>query len=1089
MHLRGVMKIYKLLLILLVCSAACISALSQTTGATLSGTVEDEKGAVIPGVRITIANPATGLERNVQTDSSGTYIIPLLPPGTYTITAEQTGFKRVQYANVVLNVNDQRSLRIHLAVGSVEAAIEVRAQESLITDSPAVATTIDQTFVSNLPLNGRSFQSLILLTPGVVATNSGSQTSPGQFSVNGQRSNANYFTVDGVSVNAGVDPRISSNFREGQSQFQAGTVPAFTALGGTNNLVSVDALEEFKIQTSTYAAEFGRQPGGQIQLATRSGKNDFHGTAFEYVRNEAFDANNWFTNSRTLTAQQVAQGITRAVRIPLRQNQFGGTFSGPIIVPGFGEGGKRYRSGRNRSFFFFSYEGLQLLLPQSGSGFVPSLRIRQIAAPSVRPFLNAFALPTGPEVLSSIGQPLAFSPVTFGYSNPSDLSVWSVRFDHKVTDRLSLFGRYNDSSSSTASRATNQLTFLSTTTNEDRSVTLGSTWLIGPNLTNELKMNYVESHGTFLNKLDDFGGATPIDPALLTAGYSGGGVEGGGFAINFTGLAAQQRISTGKQADSFQRQLNIVNNTTRVAGAHVFKFGVDYRRLAPIYGPADYSRTAIFTGESALVSGIANNLNISSFKGSRPIFKNFSAYAQDTWKISRRLTLDLGARWEINPAPTEATGLQPILIQGFENLPTASLAPAGTPIFKTFWTAVAPRFGISYLLFQKPGRETVLRGGFGVYYDLGTGPTGAAFYSYPFLASVARTNVPFPVSAANAAVPAFPQVTLPITSSLSAVNPGLKLPYTLQWNVALQQSLGAKQAVTISYVGNASRRLLTSQTHNQPQNGTSGPRPNPNFGEIMYTTNGPTSDYHALQTQYQRRLTRGLQALVSYTWAHAIDEVSIEAFDYSLLRGNSDFDVRHNLSAAATYQLPRILRDTFLDPIFRDWSVDMIIHAQSGYPVDVFGGTSFSLREDGSRLRVRPDVIPGVPLYTQDPNVAGGRRFNSAAFVAVPNRPGTTVPSRPGSLGRNVLRELPIYQVDLALGRKFPMGEKWRVELKGEVFNVSNHPNFALYGGIFTTPSTFGVPSRTLNQGLGGLNALHQIGGPRSMQFSVRISY
>jgi len=496
-----------------------LSSLSfaQSTEATLSGTVEDAQGAVVPGVKVTITNPSTGFERIVTTDGSGSFTIPLLQPGTYELLFERDGFTRVQVPNITLNVNDRKALQVQLKVGSVQAAIDVRADSGLIEETPAVATVIDRQFASNLPLNGRSLQSLISLAPGVVLVSTTLQG--GQFSVNGQRSNANYFTVDGVSANVGVDPRVSSSFREGASGFFAGTLPGLTTFGGTNNMVSVDALEEFKIQTSTYAAEFGRQPGGQVQLSTRSGKNAFHGSGYEYVRNEIFDANNWFTNSRPLTADQIAAGLTTAPRPPLRQNQFGGTFSGPVVLPGFGEGGKKYWSGRNKAFFFFSYEGLRLLLPKSGTGFVPSLRLRQIAAPSVRPLLNAFPLPTGPEALSATGQPLGYSPIAYAFSNPQDLDVWSVRFDYNIRDNISIFGRYNNSSSSNSERlGSNTLSYVNSTTAADRTLTLGSTWVIAPKLTNEFKINYAQSRGTVSNRPDDFGGATPVDPASLITG-------------------------------------------------------------------------------------------------------------------------------------------------------------------------------------------------------------------------------------------------------------------------------------------------------------------------------------------------------------------------------------------------------------------------------------------------------------------------------------------------------------------------------------------------------------------------------------------
>jgi hypothetical protein len=287
-----------------------------------------------------------------------------------------------------------------LKAGDVNATVQIVSEAPLINESAAVATTIDRQFVGNLPLNGRSFQSLILLTPGVVLTPA--NFSAGEFSVNGQRTNANYFTVDGVGANIAVTLSQGSSV----SQQQAGALPGESAFGSTNNLVSVDALEEFKIQTSSYSAEYGRQPGGQIQLVTRSGGNEFHGTAFEYFRNEAFDANNWFNNANRLG------------RPPLRQNQFGGIFSGPVMLPRFGSGGKPYWSGRKSTFFFFSYEGQRLLLPNSDNQLVPSGRIRQAAAPALRPILNAFPTPTGPETVDATGSPTGYAPWVMSYSNP-----------------------------------------------------------------------------------------------------------------------------------------------------------------------------------------------------------------------------------------------------------------------------------------------------------------------------------------------------------------------------------------------------------------------------------------------------------------------------------------------------------------------------------------------------------------------------------------------------------------------------------------------------------------------------------------------
>jgi carboxypeptidase family protein len=1044
-------------------------ATAQTTNATLSGVVEDQKGAVVPGVKITVTNPATGLERTVVTDSSGAYIVPLLPPATYTVTAEQAGFATVKFPNITLNVNDQRSLRIELKVGSVGGEVEVRADESVISTSPAVATTIDRTFVGNLPLNGRSFQSLILLTPGVVLTPVNGN-SPAGFSVNGQRGNANYFTVDGVSANTSVSTNSVG------SQEMAGSVPGFTALGTTTNLVSIDALEEFKIQTSTYTAEYGRQPGGQIQLVTRSGANQFHGTAFDYVRNEIFDANDWFTNSRPLNAQQIAQGITKQPRAPLRQNDFGGTFSGPVILPRFGEGGKPYWKGNDRTFFFFSYEGLRLLLPTTINTLVPSLRLRRDAAATMKPLLNIFPLPTGPENTNAAGVPTGVAPFVGGYSSPSNIDATSIRIDHAASSKLTLFGRYSDTPSNSLSRS---LSFLQGRVSRGRTVTLGSTYLVTPKLSNELRFNYSTTRARAAFTMDSFGGAVPIDQSVLLSGYNGPGNKFGRLFISFAGINVGPGL--GDSIDSSQRQINLVDNVSLVKGSHQLKFGFDFRRLMDRYGPKAYEQEIFLNSETDVLSGTPSFVIIRARRGVRPVFDNYSFYGQDRWKPSSVLTLDLGLRWELNPAPRDAGGIKPVLVCGVEQLPTATLCPANTPFYKTIYTAFAPRVGVAYLVNQKSGRETVLRGGFGVYYDLGNGQATNAFDLFPFSALKFVGAPLLPLAPAEATPPVFPPVNLPLTNiNVTSLNPNLRLPYTLQWNVAMEQSLGQHHTVTLSYVAAAGRNLLTTQNLNQP---TSSGRPNPNFGSVFYTANGSSSDYRSLQIRYQRRLSRGLQGLVNYTWSQSIDEVSNEFATGVLDRGSSDFDVRHNFSAAATYNIPKL---SVVTPVFRDWAVDLAFYAQSGQPFNLTVG-SF-IRPDGTQFEVRPDVVPDIPFWINDGAVAGGRRLNPAAFALPPRVSGLF--TRQGTLGRNVIRLPGRHQLNMALGRKFPLSERWSLQLKAEAFNVLNHPLFGGHRNFFSPGVTnLGVPSSTLNKTLGGLNSLYQLGGSRSIQFSARLSF
>jgi hypothetical protein len=271
---------------------------------------------------------------------------------------------------------------------------------------------------------------------------------------------------------------------------------------------------------------------------------------------------------------------------------------------------------------------------------------------------------------------------------------------------------------------------------------------------------------------------------------------------------------------------------------------------------------------------------------------------------------------------------------------------------------------------------------------------------------------------------------------------------------------------------------------------TTGPRPNSNFATILYTWNGPTSDYHSLQAQYKARFKRGLQALVSYTWSHAIDDVSSDIGSLVLSRGNADFDVRHNLSAAVTYDLPTPTNTPILKHMLGNWFMDGIVHAQTGRPLNVSGGSTII---DGATMSVRPDYVLGQPLYIYDPSVPGGRRFNPAAFTTPPFNPAYPTARQQGNFGRNVLRELPLTQIDFSLGRNFKLMENLKLQFKAEMFNAFNHPMFSGYGTTFTTPSTFGVPTQTLRYGLSsqgtGLSSLYQMGGPRSVQLSLKLTF
>src|SRR5258708_731699 len=391
-----------------------ILSFAQTESATMSGTVMDRSGAVVAEAKIEVTNSDTNVRTITTTNKSGTYVVTGLRPGRYRMAVSKEGFRSIVVTEITLNVQDVVSRNFNLDVGAFSESITVTADQiNINTTDASVSTVVDRQFAENLPMNGRWLQTLTPVEPRVVVTAS-NQADSGQFRVNGQRPSSNYWTLDGVSANIGLGASAVGSPGNGLG----GALGSFSAMGGTNSLVSVDALQEFRIQTSTYAPEFGRTPGGQIAIVTRSGTNQFHGTAFDYLRNDALDANNWFNTS-------VTPALPKAME---RQNDFGGTVSGPIF--------------KDRTFFFFSYEGLRLRLPQTAISTVPDLAARHGADPAMQPFLNAFPLPNGTDNAST-----GVAQFNASFSSSSTLDAASLRVDHKLNDRISLFARYNYSPS------------------------------------------------------------------------------------------------------------------------------------------------------------------------------------------------------------------------------------------------------------------------------------------------------------------------------------------------------------------------------------------------------------------------------------------------------------------------------------------------------------------------------------------------------------------------------------------------------------------------------------------------------------------
>ena len=1066
---RGVVGNYHFVFLLLLVACLARPALAQLETATVSGQVVDPSGLSITGAQLRLVDIDRDTTTGTVTNPSGLYTFPSVRPGRYRMEVTAAGFKVVNVTGLVVNVQDHLEQNFKLAVGSVSESITVEGGAPLVdTESAAVSTVVDRQFAENLPLNGRSFQTLIQLTPGVVLTpNNGTDT--GQFSVDGQRATSNYWMVDGVSANIGIGtlPSVGQGF--------GGALGSTSVLGGTNSLVSVDALQEFRIQTSTYAPEFGRTPGAQISIVTRSGTNQFHGTMFDYLRNDVLDANNWFADE---------EGLPKPKE---RQNDFGGTFSGPVL--------------KDRTFFFFSYEGLRLRLPQVEESFVPDVTARQNAVPAIQPFLNAYPLPNGASGTDDLTTGVAQFNASF--SNPGTLDAYSLRIDHRLNDKVNIFGRYNYSPSELVQRGfDSSLSSVSPAKIIVQTGTLGVTWAISPRAANEFRFNYSSTDATSSFHLDNFGNAVPLTALPFPSSFT---AKDSRLSVSIYSLGSETgSLVVGQSSHNQQGQINVVDSMSVQRGSHQIKFGIDFRRMTPRFDESAYQQEPIFTSVPQAETGNSSETFIISTLPSTFLFRNVGAFAQDTWRITPRLTLTYGLRWDVDFAPSSTSGPNLPAVTGFNlnDLSNLALAPVGTPPFNTRYGDVAPRMGVAYQLSPSQDRQTVLRGGFGVFYDLATAEAGNLLFgaAYPF-EGLAIDQGSFPLSPSAAASP---PVSSP-ASGIAAFDPHLELPYTLQWNVAVEQALGKEQTITASYIGSVGRRLLQTAAVSSP---------NPTFGFAELVTNAGISDYQALQLQIQRRLSRGLQALASYTWSHSIDTASasslgsgsnaLTALSQNINRGPSDFDIRNAFSMALTYEVPTPKVGTLGEAVLKGWATENIFQARSAPPVDVYY-SGFVQLSNGFFTNVRPNVVPGQPYYLSGSQCVspcpGGKEFNPAAFTAPPLGPVTGLPLSQGDLPRNALRGFGAYQWDFAVHRDFPIHESVKVQFRAEMFNVLNHPNFGPPIGDLGYPGAltpqFGQSTQTLGQSLsgafgagsGGFNPLYQIGGPRSIQFALKVQF
>jgi len=1055
----------------LICLLPIAAVYGQDT-ATLSVIVVDPTSAAVPGARVVVVDSHRGVIHQSDTNDSGRAEFDDLMPSDYTIEIERQGFNNYRVENMTLAVRARQELRVQLQVAAAAGTrIDVVENMDTLSADPTSGTTIPQTFIQDIPINGRNVESLITLAPGMTSAQ-GSSSDAGGFNANGLRSNMNYFTLDGVSVNQpGVAAGGVGGFGGGGGRggFGGGGGAAVAGgVGGPTSLVVIDTVQEVRVQTMSIAPEFGRTPGAQVVMTSRGGTNQYHGTLYDYLRSDQFDANNWFAN---------AEGFTK---FDEHESRPGGVFGGPIL--------------KNRTLFFVSFEQLNLTAPSTLLGIVPDLSTRAAAPAALAPFLGAFPLPNGPELTQ--GSAAFYGQV----ANPVKTTTASGRIDQIISPHATMFARFSVTPT-TSERQTADAQLTSQALHSD-TATFGFTSTLPDEFLNDLRLNYsiLTSHTQTVP--DTLGGAVP-----LTAGevFPPGITPANGiFNLNIIGVG---NYSYGGQTRNKQAQINVVDSATKTYLAHQIKIGVDARQIRNTNYLNAYQQSVSFNGlettdltpQYSLLTGEALNAQVTSALGEvYPTYINYSMYGQDTWRITKWTTITYGVRWDVNPAPYARYGQQPFALSP----DLVAGVTQNTPLYPTKWFNLAPRFGVAYNMSEKPGHEMMLRAGIGIFYDVGYGTTAGAFDGAPFTDVRTISEPLFPLNATLLAPPPMPPFRP--YGVIDAADLGLVAPRVYEWNGTWEKNFGTGNTLSISLVGNAGRSLARSET---------SPAYTSAYDLSILTTNGAASDYDALQVQFRKRLSSRLQMQLSYTWSHSIDTASSDfggGGGFATLytggqRGDSDYDIRHYFTAAGTYELPAP-KAALLRPILNNWFVDFNVLVRTGLPFDVegvstctstgtatttttsSGTTTTTCTNTGSNTGlfalVRPS-LNGDPIWVSNANVPGGTQLNPNAFV---------IPTgyAQGNLGRNTLRGFGAYQADLSLRRVIPITESVRLNLGLNAFNAFNHPNFANptpeLGANLASPE-FGIVTQMLNSGVGGVNTLYQPGGPRSMELFVRLQF
>ncbi len=1064
-------------------------AFGQNATGTILGTVRDANGAVMPNVAVNLSNEQTGQTFKVTTDGLGNYAAPLLKPGRYAVSAEANGFKRYLQSGIVLQVDQTARVDITLSVGDVTQTVEVAGESPLLqTENASTGTVIDENKIVQLPLNGRNFIELSVLVPGV--GRAGGAQGASSLTVDGNRPQNNNFLIDGTANTDGDFNKAIFN-------------------------PSIDAIQEFKVQTSTYSAEFGRSGGGQINLITKSGGNQFHGSAFEFHRNSALDARTFNTLGSTLP---------KFIR-----HQFGGTFGGPII--------------KNKTFFFGSYEGIRRVQGLTFTGTVPTEAMRRgdftgvanIYDPTRETLNPAFdpsrpVSATNPRVIreqfaSNRIPETRFNPITksildyvplpteSGLSNNfrrndsqrETADQYIVRVDHQLSQKNLLFGRFGASDGTLF----NPGTFPGFGTNfevKPKNLTISDIHTFSTNLFNEFKAGYARLVEGDLHE-NAFG------PDLIQQlGIQGVGF-GGEAARGLPQFSVQNFNTFGDGTFALPRLLRnntfqFVDNVTWLKGRHSIKGGVEITRFrynlqAWFQSRGFFQFNNGYTTRTATNDGTGNSL--ATFLLGLPFFAQRQVgqtrldarstraawYLQDDIKVTPRLTLNLGLRYEVMTPLSEINQFTANvdLNRVTDGKPTIFIGgqsgyPAG--LIFTDRNNFAPRIGFAYRPFEKA--ETVIRGGYGIFYGADDGNTHFNHVrNVPNI--IPQTNIVDQFTPAIFEIGFGTRARLgdpTIVSSFGAMDLNMRTPYVQQFTLNVQQQLGKAWLIDAGYVGNIGMKLQRSRRFNDAPPGAGdvnarrpykffrladGLKPITDFeiissdipiGFTQVLENSARSNYHALQIRLERRFTSGFTLLGSYTFGKALTDAPsfrstgqeqdsiMDQNRLFLEYGRMGWDVRHRFITTTVYELPFGRGKKFAGPssglaqrLIGGWQFSAIINMQSGEPFTI--GVSGDTANIGTGNVVRANYVTGQEVRLPREQRATARWFNTAAFT-------TPATFSFGNVGRNTVEGPGLVMIDAMLAKTTQLTERLSFQFRAEVFNLPNHPNYSIPGRLVNTP-------------------------------------